>query len=614
MQGDHQQHSDSTLEALAAAGDRAAFGVLYDRHSGRVYDFVLRKVRDPEAAADIAQETFLRAMRALKPGEKPTAFGTWLFKIAENAAIDHMRKARPVSLDAPVPGGEPELPNFHAVDHSRFANPEAAAGAEDLAGLVWEAAQFLNPRESTILDLHLRQDLDSAEIAHVLGISKGNAYTIVSRLKSTFEEAVAALVMLRSGRKKCADLDGLLHSRRSVLVTPQVRKLVSRHVRSCAVCQDARAELLSPATLFGAFALVPMPLTTNTSIRTFIDSQWDTCGPAAIAAATAGAGILSRIIDALAWAPKHAIRLAGDQVRNITMSWPYQTTVWKATHVVGGLVVSGSLIVGGVSVADQIESGGGQPRQALGAAETPSPRVTDIDSEDDSGTITGGTDLCPAQPEDLDGPSDDDGCPEPGGPVTLVSERPGETVMPSPSSEPPGASSPSPTSSPADSPIATTAPASSSTPTASFSASPTATSTPTSTPEPSPSPGPELAIIAPTLTALAGTVVTAPVHLTAPAPGVGAYSIEVSWSLSVLQATACTPSATCKYDYTPSSVRMSGAAAGGFVGTVTLAEISFLVIGPSGACSELTIVVTTLSDPGTLDLNPAVVHGKICSG
>ena len=83
----------------------------------------------------------------------------------------------------------------------------------------------------------------------------------------------------------------------------------------------------------------------------------------------------------------------------------------------------------------------------------------------------------------------------------------------------------------------------------------------------------------------------------------------------MLQATACTPSATCKYDYTPSSVRMSGAAPGGLVGAVTLAEISFLVVGPSGSCSDLTITVITLSDPtGTLELHPTVVHGRICAG
>ena len=79
----------------------------------------------------------------------------------------------------------------------------------------------------------------------------------------------------------------------------------------------------------------------------------------------------------------------------------------------------------------------------------------------------------------------------------------------------------------------------------------------------------------------------------------------------MLQATACTPSATCKYDYTPSSVRMSGAAPGGLIGAVTLADISFLVIGPSGSCSDLTITVITLTDPtGALALHPSVVHGK----
>src|SRR3972149_4365704 len=66
--------SDSDLEALAAAGDREAFAELYERHFNRVYDFLRGMVRDPDEAADLAQETFLRAMRALSAKEKQAAF------------------------------------------------------------------------------------------------------------------------------------------------------------------------------------------------------------------------------------------------------------------------------------------------------------------------------------------------------------------------------------------------------------------------------------------------------------------------------------------------------------------------------------------------------------
>ena len=67
------ERSDAELERLAAQGDREAFAELYSRHSQRVYDFLLRLVRDPDEAADLMQETFLRAMRALSTEEKEAA-------------------------------------------------------------------------------------------------------------------------------------------------------------------------------------------------------------------------------------------------------------------------------------------------------------------------------------------------------------------------------------------------------------------------------------------------------------------------------------------------------------------------------------------------------------
>ena len=63
----YQTRPDAELEGLAAGGDREAFAELYSRHFDRVYDFSLRLLRDADEAADVAQETFLKAMAALSP-------------------------------------------------------------------------------------------------------------------------------------------------------------------------------------------------------------------------------------------------------------------------------------------------------------------------------------------------------------------------------------------------------------------------------------------------------------------------------------------------------------------------------------------------------------------
>jgi len=98
---------DDSLVARARAGDGDAFGALVRRYEARIFRLVRRIVGDDEAE-DALQETFLSAWRALPRFEGASAFSTWLYRIATNAALMRVRKRRPdvVSLDAPVSGDE----------------------------------------------------------------------------------------------------------------------------------------------------------------------------------------------------------------------------------------------------------------------------------------------------------------------------------------------------------------------------------------------------------------------------------------------------------------------------------------------------------------------------
>lgn len=361
MQIGYQQQSDQTLELLAARGDGDAFAELYDRHFDRVYDFVLRMVRDADEAADIAQETFLRAMKALKPGEKEASFSTWVFTIARNLALSRLdRKKKTVTFANPELADEEEQPGpaLHLIDEHRLGNPEEAARASDLAKLVWDAVAFLNPKESSVLDLHLRQGLDSAEIAEVMGISKGNAYTILSRLKDNLEEAVVTLVMVRAARQKCQELDALLASKSGALLSPAVRRLVIRHVDACPACQEERKKLLSPASLFGAFAMVPIPLAVKQRIGEGLRQQWLVRGPSTApgqAGESSGlqtTGSVHTLSSRLTRYPRFLGRFAMRQIRNFTVTWSYRTFGWKVLvvalflGVLFGLGGGGALIAG----------------------------------------------------------------------------------------------------------------------------------------------------------------------------------------------------------------------------------------------------------------------------
>lgn len=276
--------TDIELEQRAADGDRDAFGALYERHSGRVYDFLLRMVREPADAADLMQETFIRALRSMREGHAGKAqFGTWLFTIARNLALTRMERAKRTE---PLATEEDESA-YYRFDPDRLENPEAAAQAFEVASLVWEASEALDPKQRTLLDLHVRQGLDSAEIATVLGVTKGNAYTMVSRLKDHFASAVAGLVMFRVGRRNCAELNGLLEEQGATEISPEVRKLIERHTQSCDTCQRNRRELVSAPALLRA--LVPMPLLPHLANRV-CDGAWADVSAATVATAATAAG------------------------------------------------------------------------------------------------------------------------------------------------------------------------------------------------------------------------------------------------------------------------------------------------------------------------------------
>lgn len=173
--------SDEWLVERAQRGDPAAFDELVTRHRGRIFAMIRQMVRNEADAWDLAQESFIKAWKAL-PGFKAEArFSTWLYRISHNCVYDWLRRKRPEA------GGElnDEIFGDAGIDPASRTTPvgerqpdEAMAGSE-LRERIEEALQELSAdhRQAVLLkDVH---GLAYKEIAEVMDCSIG---TVMSRL------------------------------------------------------------------------------------------------------------------------------------------------------------------------------------------------------------------------------------------------------------------------------------------------------------------------------------------------------------------------------------------------------------------------------------------------
>ena len=264
--------SDAELVARARAGDEGAFGALYDTWFDRVYDLAFRVVRDANAAADVAQDTFLSAWRELDGLADPAAFGGWVRRIARNTALNRRRKdqrAQPVDtkamavIEASGPSAASAPAGFRVEDRLGAADdPARAVEDAELADLVWEAADALGERDASVLDLQLRHDLAPAEIAEVADINRNHANQLVHRVRNRLGDAVRARVLWRGGEPVCTDLRAALADAGVTSFGADAVRVATAHADECEECSERRRLRLEPSALFAAtpFLVAPVAL------------------------------------------------------------------------------------------------------------------------------------------------------------------------------------------------------------------------------------------------------------------------------------------------------------------------------------------------------------------
>jgi len=261
---------DELLAARARGGDLDSFGQLYDRYFHRVYDFAWRVLRDADAAAAVSQDVFTHAASGLTSMPRSMSFRSWLFAIAHRAALTRSGGAS----KTPPAMHEEAFGSFDVPDPCRIDQPGLIGQDHELAALVWEAATALSARDYALLDLHLRQGLDSAELAPILGASKGNAATMVSRIRAAASDVMKSYVVARRGTRDCPGLQQVLASFDFPPYTDAIRTAVDAHSKECGTCQQTRKRIAPPLDVLGAFAAVPAPMALKGDLWRTLSGEW----------------------------------------------------------------------------------------------------------------------------------------------------------------------------------------------------------------------------------------------------------------------------------------------------------------------------------------------------
>lgn len=183
--------TDRELVDLAQRGDKAAFGELAGRYRERSYSQCLKIMRDPEEAEDRVQEAMAKAYEALPRFRREARFSTWLYAIARNACLMHLRRkgVHTIPLDRPVNCGDaafaPDVPD-----------PSADTGAllmrKELSAVLSRHVEGLTALNRTVFELRLVQGISTEETAQLLGLTAAAVKSRLHAIRVRLREGLAA--------------------------------------------------------------------------------------------------------------------------------------------------------------------------------------------------------------------------------------------------------------------------------------------------------------------------------------------------------------------------------------------------------------------------------------
>jgi RNA polymerase sigma-70 factor (ECF subfamily) len=196
--------ADSLLIERVKRGDTKAFEMLVVKYQRRVERLIARMVRDPDVVADIAQETFIRAYRALPQFRGESAFYTWLYRVAVNTAkkaLVDMKRDPIVTEAARANGNEDDETSLLENVLSDDATPEALLASKQLAATVNAAVDALSEDLRQAITLREIDGLSYEEIADLMNTPIGTVRSRIFRAREAISQRLRPLLDAPKGKR-----------------------------------------------------------------------------------------------------------------------------------------------------------------------------------------------------------------------------------------------------------------------------------------------------------------------------------------------------------------------------------------------------------------------------
>jgi RNA polymerase sigma factor (sigma-70 family) len=329
---------DERLIAMARGGNAGAFETIVDRYQGRLLGFCRQMLGSTEDAEDVLQEVFVNAYRAMLADEREINLRPWLYRIARNRCLNHLRK--------PTADAQESMDMVPAVEAASTA--ERVHNREEFRQLLSDVSKLPETQRTALL-LREMDALSYEEIAAAMETTVPSVKSLLVRARISLAEASQARLLT------CGEVRVELSE-----ASEGLRKAsapVRRHVRECEECADFRAQVRSNDKVLAAL----FPVGPLVALKGFIASKLGLSG--------AGAGGASAGAAGAAGAGAGAVGTVGAAI--------------SGSGAAGGLSAIGGAIgtkaVAGVVTAAVITAGAVEVKQYSSSQADPSPKVSSIE-------------------------------------------------------------------------------------------------------------------------------------------------------------------------------------------------------------------------------------------